>query len=395
MYPDERRILLTPGPVVFSIDNLRYMLSTVYEHTSIDFAEIYGRAIKKFRSIIGANGNFPVFMFSGSGTLAMEASLINILKPGSRILVVSHGFFGDRWAEIARVNGYDVKVLYSDVGDIVDLGFIAEELSKGGYDALLVTHVETSTGVRADVRSLASIASKYNTLIFVDGVSSVAAEPLDCSRWGVDVLVTTSQKALETPPGVSIVALCTSRAVKALEANNGNVRSFYMRLSDWRKVMEAYEDGRIAYHATPPTHLIVALERALTRILEEGLEARFKRHYILAKALREGIRALGLEVVAKREEIASNTVTAVYTPQGVDPIELRRRLARGNIIIALPLHPALRGKSFRIGHMGSVNHNDIVAVVALLERTLASMGVKIELGSGLRAVQQILLTENL
>jgi len=158
MYPDERRILMTPGPVVFSIDVLRVMASTVYEHTSPDFAALHGSVIRGFRVVVGARSNSPVFVIPGSGTLAMEVALLNTVDPRSRVLVVSHGFFGDRWGEIARANGYDVTVISSEPGDVVPLDSIVEELSRGGYGAMLVSHVETSTGVRADLMKLTPIA---------------------------------------------------------------------------------------------------------------------------------------------------------------------------------------------------------------------------------------------
>jgi Serine-pyruvate aminotransferase/archaeal aspartate aminotransferase len=393
LYPDERRILMTPGPVVFSVDVLRVMASTIYEHTSPDFAVIHGDAIRRFRAVVGAREGSPVFIIPGSGTLAMEVSLLNTVNPGSRVLVVSHGFFGDRWGEIARANGYDVTVLSSEPGGVVGFDSIVEELSRGGYGAVLVSHVETSTGVRSDLERLASIARKFDVLLLADGVSSVAAEPLNCSGWGVDVVVTASQKALEVPPGLGLIALCSERAVEAFNEVSGSVRGYYSRLSSWAKVMEAYERGEVAYYATPATHLVVALAKSLEKILAEGLERRFRRHAILAKALRRGLRAMGLEIVAKREEIAANTVTAVYTPENVSPVEIRKAMIAGNITVAMPIHPALRGRSIRIGHMGAVNHNDIVATIALLERTLKRMGANVKLGAGLQAVQEALYEE--
>jgi len=384
---------MTPGPVVFSIDVMRVMASTIYEHTSPDFAVIHGDVIRGFRVVVGAREGSPVFILPGSGTLAMEVSLLNVVNPRSKVLVVSHGFFGDRWGEIARANGYDVTVLSSEPGDVVSLDSIVEELSRGGYGAILLSHVETSTGVRSDLIKLASIARKFNVLLVVDGISSVAAEPLYCSDWGVDVVVTASQKALEVPPGLALIALCTDRAIEAFKENSGNVRGYYAKLSSWAKVMDAYERGEIAYYATPATHLIVALAKSLEKIIAEGLEKRFRRHAILAKALRAGLKAMGLDIVARREEIAANTVTAVYTPENINPVELRKLMRAGNIVIAMPLHPALKGRSIRIGHMGAVNHNDIIATIALLERTLKRMGANIKLGTGLQVAQEVLYEE--
>jgi len=395
VYPDERRILMTPGPVVFSVDTLRFMASTVYEHTSPDFALMHGDAIRRFRIVIGAPSGAPVFILPGSGTLAMEVALVNVVKPGSRVLVLSHGFFGDRWAEIAKAHGYSVTTLSPEPGEVVGLEAVVEELSKGGYEALLVTHVETSTGVRADIEKLAGIARRFDVTLLVDGVSSVAAEPINCGSWGVDVIVTASQKALETPPGLALIALCTERAVEAYERYSASVKSYYAKLNLWAKVMEAYERGEVAYFATPSTHLVVALAKSLEKILAEGLERRFRRHALLAKAIRAGLRGMGLEVVARREEIAASTVTAALLPEGVNPLDVRKAMMNGNIVIALPIHPALRGRSIRIGHMGSVNHNDVIATIALLERVLKRLGAPIELGRGLEEAQRVLYEEGL
>lgn len=173
----------------------------------------------------------------------------------------------------------------------------------------------------------------------------------------------------------------------------GSVKGYYMRLSSWANVMRAYERGEVAYYATPATHLIVALAKATEEILAEGLDRRFTRHRVLAKALRAGLRAMGLRVVAKNDEVAANTITAVYLPEGVNPAEVRKAMMAGNIVIAMPLHPALKGRSVRIGHMGAVNHNDVIATIALLERTLKRLGAPVKLGSGLEEAQRVLYEE--
>ena len=308
-------------------------------------------------------------------------------------MVVSYGFFGDRWVTVSELVGHSPARLSSPPGERVPLHEVEEELSKG-YDAMVITHVETSTGVRANVEELGKLARKHDTLFVVDGVSSIAAELMNCSDWGVDVVITASQKALEVPPGIGVLALCSEKAFSAMQENERHVRSFYMRLTEWFKVMKAYEEGRIAYHATPATHLVLALERSLEKILREGMENRHRRHAVLARAVREGVRGMGLAVVA-HEEVAASTITAVYLPAGIDPGELRGAVRARNVVLAMPIHPALRGRSIRIGHMGAVNQNDVVAALAALERALRVMGAKVELGSGLRAAQEVLLGEGL
>jgi len=337
----------------------------------------------------------PLFLLPGSGSLAMEAAILNTVPRGSRVLVASNGYFGDRWAHIAGALGYQVDVISADLGARVEAGEIESAVYKNQYGAVLVTHVETSTGVRMDLEGVARAVRGSDAILIVDSISGAGGEDLRCSQWGIDVLVTASQKALEAPPGVGVIGLCSGRAVEALERVSGRVGSFYMDLAEWRRVMEGYEGGSIYYYATPPTHLIAALASSTAKILREGVEARVKRHSILARALRAGLRAVGMEIVAARDDIASNTVTAAYTPKGVDPVELRARMVRGNIVVANAIHPLLKGRSIRIGHMGAVNHNDIVSAIALLERCLKSMGAGVELGAGVRAAQEILYAEGL
>jgi len=393
VYPDERRILMTPGPVVFSYDVLKSMLSTAYEHTSPDFADLFSSALKGLRRILGIPDGLPLILFPGSGTLAMEAAILNTVPRGSRVLVASNGYFGDRWALIARSLGYRVDVVSADVGARVEAEEVASAASRNSYGAVLVTHVETSTGVRMDLEGVGRALRGSGSILIVDSVSGAGAEDLRCSQWGVDVIVTASQKALEAPPGVGIIGVCSEKALEAMERASRDVGSFYMNLAEWRRVMEGYEEGSIYYYATPPTHLVAALASSTSKILAEGLEARVRRHSILARALRAGLRAIGMGVVASREEIASNTITASYTPKGVDPAELRKRVMRGNIVIANAIHPLLKGRSIRIGHMGSVNHNDIISTIAVLERSLKSLGAEVRLGAGLEAAQEILYRE--
>ena len=390
-FPDERRILMTPGPVVFSPDHLKYMLTTSLEHTSPDFAEIYSETLSNLRKILYCeNSNCLPYIIPGTGTLAMEFALTNSIDRGAEILIVSHGYFGDRWIQIAKHHGYKAHILRSgEVGEPVDIEKIAEILDSGSYEAVLVSHVETSVGLRIDLERLAALLRSRDEILIVDGVSSVGAEELYMDRWGIDVVVSASQKALETPPGLAIVVFGTDKVSDRVKRNRYR-GGYYIDIDNWSDVMESYIDRQVKYFSTPATHLIAALKYSLDSILSEGMENRFERHRIVAEAIRSGVRGMGLSTVVKNDQYASNTLTAVYLPNGIDPRELRAEMMRRNIVIANPIHPELKDKSIRIGHMGSVNFNDAVSTIASLERSLRKLGADIEIGSGIVEVQRIL-----
>ena len=256
---------------------------------------------------------------------------------------------------------------------------------------MTITHVDTSTAVITDVRSLAALGRRHGALVVVDGVCSVAGEELRQEEWGVDLTLTASQKALGVPPGLALV-VAGPRALDAFYRRKVDVGSYYSDWTQWLPIMEAYEARRPGYFGTPPVNLIWALNVSLGQILDEGLEARFARHRRLSGALKAAVEGLGMRQVPVRPEVAANTLTAPYYPEGVDASVLAH-IGREGAILAGGLHAAIRARYFRIGHMGAVTASDIVATVGAVERGLWAAGYRFQAGAGVEAAQAHLLAD--
>jgi alanine-glyoxylate transaminase/serine-glyoxylate transaminase/serine-pyruvate transaminase len=249
--------------------------------------------------------------------------------------------------------------------------------------------VDTSTAVASDVKGLATLGRNHGVLVVVDGVCAVAGEEMRQEEWGIDLALTASQKAIGVPPGLALV-VAGSRAMEAYRQRREPVHNYYADWTQWLPIMEAYESRRPGYFGTPPVNLIWALNESLGEILEEGMGARFERHQRLSDALKAGISALGLSQVPVDEGLLANTITAPYYPEGVDASVLAHIKAAG-VILAGGLHPDIKTKYFRIGHMGSVTDSDIQATLGAVEQGLNRAGYKFEPGVGLSAAQVHLL----
>jgi aspartate aminotransferase-like enzyme len=303
----------------------------------------------------------------------MESAVANLCAPDDRVLVVSAGYFGERWGQIAATYGCRVETLAYEWGETPaadDLGAKLEELG-GNVKAVLLTQSETSTGVVADVQALAAAASDSGALVVVDAVSSLGAVPLETDAWGIDVAASGSQKALMTPPGLALAAV-SERALEA--ASERPARSYYF---DWQRTLKAQAKFDSAF--TPAVSLILGLDVALGLLLDGGLEAAFDRHVRLGRACREGIKALGLELFSPDED-RSAVVTAARMPSGLDSGELVLALRdRFGITIANG-QGVLKGKIFRIGHIGWFDVFDVTTALAAVELALADLGVDVERG---------------
>jgi alanine-glyoxylate transaminase/serine-glyoxylate transaminase/serine-pyruvate transaminase len=386
----ERRILAIPGPTIFDPYVLRGMGIANVGHLSREFTKVFGMVLKNLRRLVYAGEESQTFVLAGSGTLAMEASVVNLIEKGDSILVVSNGFFGWSMRDILMKYEVDVDVLSIDKpGDVVDNKLIIDMLREKSYKLVTVTHVDTSTGVRHNIRELAEYVRDTDTLLVVDGVCSVAGEEIRFDEWGIDVLFTGSQKAIGVPVGLGIIWY-SRRALERLEVTGSKTAPYYMDLGKWRRVMCSYEEGNPIYYATPPVNLIYALSKSLEIIFEEGLENRFRRHLYLASAIREGLRSIGLTVMAK-DEYAASTITSVYLPDGISLDNFKNEMARRNVIVAGGIYPGIRDKYFRIGHMGIMDYNDGAAILASIERSLLSLGYELSLGSSLTKYQEYLM----
>ncbi len=385
----ERKLLMIPGPIEFTPEVLQAMGQPTTSHLAANFIEAFGEALGRLREVFLSPSGQP-FIVAGSGTLAMDMAAANLIEPGDRALVVHTGYFSERFAAILERYGAVVERVHAPtIGDTPAMEEVAAILERGAYKVMTITQVDTSTGVLADVRTLASLGRRYGALVVVDGVCSIAGEELCQDEWGVDVALTASQKAIGVPPGLALL-VAGPRALEAFRRRRVPVANYYADWTEWLPVMEAYQARRPRYFATPAVNLVWALNVSLGQILTEGMEARIARHRRIARAFRAALSALGLRLVPVSPEKAAHTMTAVYYPEGVDSV-LLEKVQQAGVILAGGLHPEIRTRYFRIGHMGAVNPADLLATVGAIEQGLASLGYRFEPGAGLAAAQAALL----
>jgi aspartate aminotransferase-like enzyme len=368
-----RRYLFTPGPTPVPPQVLAALAEPVIHHRGVDFRPVYERCLGRLREICRTDSD--VLLFSGSGTAAMESVGVNLCADGTRAVVVSAGNFGERWEQIAALQGAEVEAMRYEWGESPRAEDLAARLRElGGADVVFLTHSETSTGVVADVQALAAAAKDAGALVAVDAISSLGAVPLETDAWGLDAVASGSQKALMTPPGLALCAV----SQQALASRKPR-RSFYF---DWERTQKAQAKLDAAF--TPATSLIVALDVALGILLDEGLEAVFERHVRLGRACRAGAKAMGLELFSPDDD-RSAVVTAIRAPEGVESgavvSGLRERF--GMTIADGQAH--LKGKIFRIGHIGWFDVFDITTALAAVELVLADLGADIERGTAVTA----------
>jgi alanine-glyoxylate transaminase/serine-glyoxylate transaminase/serine-pyruvate transaminase len=386
----DRKLLMIPGPIEFTPEVLRAMGLPTTSHVAPNFIEVFGQALERLRQVFLCPGGQP-FVVAGSGTLAMDIAAANLVEPGDRALVVNTGYFGDRFAAILERYGAAVtQVRAPAVGDAPSLEEVEAALKEGGHKLMTITHVDTSTAVGADVRGLAALGREYGVLLVVDGVCAVAGEEMRQEEWGIDLALTASQKAIGVPPGLALV-VAGPRAMDAFRRRKTPVGNYYADWTLWLPIMEAYEARRPGYFGTPPVNLIWALNVSLGQILEEGMDARFARHRRLSEALKAAVTALGMKQVPVSADKVAATLTAPYYPDGVDRTVLGH-IKDAGVILAGGLHPAIKDRYFRVGHMGVVSASDILATVGAIEQGLARVGYDFEAGVGLAAAQAVLMT---
>jgi alanine-glyoxylate transaminase/serine-glyoxylate transaminase/serine-pyruvate transaminase len=383
----ERDLLMIPGPVNFDPSVLRAMSAPTAGHTTPEFVELFGNALARLKQAFLAPNGFP-FVLAGSGTLAMDTAISNLVEPGDRALVFSTGYFSERMVAICERYGAEVTTLRPEVGDVCSLERLESGLTRSQPKIVAVTHVDTSTGVAVDIRAVAARAKEYGALVVVDGVCSIGGMEMQQEAWGVDVALTASQKALGVPPGLALLVV-SPRALDTFRARKKPVGSYYSDWANWLPIMEAYLANRPSYFGTPAVNLIYALEESLKQILAEGLPARWARHAKMSAAFKVGAGALGLKQVPTKSEHAAPTMSALYYPAGVDAKVIGKIRARG-VVVAGGLHPAIRDKYFRVGHMGAVNHADIVTTLSAIEGALAELGHTFEIGAGVAAAEKVL-----
>ena len=387
----DKKLLMIPGPIEFTPEVLQAMGMPTTSHVDPDFIEAFGQALARLREVFLSPNGQP-FVIAGSGTLAMDIAAANLIEPGDKALVVNTGYFGDRFGMILERYGAVVTHVRAPVvGDAPTLEDVESTLQEGNFKLMTITHVDTSTAVCTDVKSLAALGRKYGILVVVDGVCAVAGEEMRQEEWGIDLAFTASQKAVGVPPGLAL-ALAGPRALEAFQGRKAPVSNYYADWAQWLPIMQAYEARQPSYFGTPPVNLIWALNISLGQILGEGMEARFARHRRLSRAFRAAVGALGLSQVPVDGEKTAVTLTAPYFPQGVDRSMLAH-VRKAGVVLAGGLHPEIKAKYFRVGHMGAVSESDIFATVGAIEYGLAQAGYKFEPGAGLAAAQAVLLEE--
>jgi aspartate aminotransferase-like enzyme len=366
----EKRYLLTPGPTPVPPEVLAELAKPIIHHRERDYREIYEQSLARLAEIYRTEND--VLMFTNSGTGGLESAVANLTSPGDRQLVLSAGNFGERWASIAKAFGADLVHARLEWGETPEPDDLSNALADAGdVRVVYLTHSETSTGVVCDVQGLAAVAKEAGAIVVVDAVSSLGAVPLDTDAWGLDVVVSGSQKALMCPPGLSFASV-SAAAFEAAQA--ASAQRFVL---DWERTRKA--QAKLDAPFTPAISLVRALNVAMGLLLEEGLEAAFDRHVRLGRACREGAKAMGLELFSPDEE-RSAVVTAIRSPEGVDATDIVKGLRdRFGITIANG-QGELKGKIFRIGHIGWFDVFDITTALAAVELVLADAGADVERG---------------
>ncbi|MFA5299135.1 MAG: alanine--glyoxylate aminotransferase family protein [Lutibacter sp.] len=383
-----RKLLMIPGPIEFEPKVLQALGTPTTSHVAPNFIESFGNCIELMRKVWQTSTGQP-FVVAGSGTLAMDMAASNLIEPNDHVLVISTGYFGERFAEIAKRYGANVTVLTSEVGNVVALEEIEKALSIKKYKLVTITHVDTSTGVLVNPKPIAELCKKYDTLSILDGVCSVAGEEIKQEEWGIDVVLTASQKAVGVPPGLALLVV-SQKAMTVFKNRKTPISNYYADFTNWLPIMQAYENRQASYFGTPPVNLIAALEVSLQQIIAEGMEQRFLRHLKIASAFREAILALGLKLLPIDKNLLANTLTAVYFPENITGSEFLANTGKNDVILAGGLLPSHKTQYFRVGHMGSVNNNDIISTIAAIESSLFACNYPFEMGIGLKTAMKIL-----
>ncbi len=347
-------------------------------HRGPEFAVTLRRIVARMQPYFGTTGDVAILTCVGTGGL--EATVVNTISPGDRVLAVTIGLFGDRVAQIASVYGADVTRLASEWGRVADPDDLRAHLEANpGYRAVFLTHNETSTGAINPIAEQAAVirAVAPDALIIVDGVSGVGAVPFEMDRWGIDVVVTASQKAWMAAPGLAMIAV-SERAWLAMD--EVTTPRFYF---DLRPHRESQVHGMTAW--TPALAVVYQVDAGLELMAAEGAEAIFARHEVCAAATRAGLRALGFDLFADPAHF-SPTVTAARVPDGLDWPSFRAAMEAGGVVLADGLGP-LAGKVFRIGHLGSVTLGEILDAISVIEEVAIQFGLPVQAGAGVAAAQ--------
>jgi aspartate aminotransferase-like enzyme len=370
--------LMAPGPTPVPSEVLLAMAQPIIHHRTPEYEALFVEVRAGLKRLVQTSQE--VIPLACSGTGAMEAAVANTLSAGDTVAVVTAGKFGERWLELCRAYGIDVVELKAPYGETVPAERLAQTLTaRPGIKAVLAQHSETSTGVLHDVRAYAAVTRNTDAILIVDAVSSLGIANLEMDAWGIDVVVSGSQKGLMLPPGLGFCAL--SERAWAKNATS-RLPKYYFDLAAERKTVVKNEA-----HFTPAVSIVIGLRTVIQMLEREGLANVFKRHDRLARATRAGVEALGLGLFCKATP--SPAVTAVTAPTGVDSEQIVKGYSQAHDITIAGGQGEMKGKVFRLGHMGYAAEFDVICSLAALEQVLADLGQPVDFGAGVRGAQKI------
>ena len=385
LYDEENTLLMIPGPVPLHPRVLRQLSRPLYGHRTKEFRDLLEQVTELLKPLFGTQGH--VFILAGSGTAGMDAAIRSFIKPGDKVISLVAGKFSERFAEIAKTAGANVIRVDIEWGKAIKPELVEKTLGKHeDAVALTFTHNETSTGVLQPAAEIAKIAKEYNVLVIVDGITSVGGDYVKMDEWKLDIVVAGSQKCIGVPPGLAFVGV-RSEILEFLEERK-YTQGYYTDLKYYWEVWARNKDLPF----TGSISLIYALRESLMLIHAEGIENRIRRHRVMAKATREGYKAMGLELFAE-EGYESNTLTAIKYPLGIDDKEFRTRMRKHGILVAGG-QAHLKGKIFRVAHMNMIGEREILTTLAISELVLREMNYKVK-ESGVEAAIEIFLKEKI
>jgi aspartate aminotransferase-like enzyme len=371
--------LLAPGPTPVPPEVLLAMAQPMIHHRTPQFSQIFAEAAANLKYVFQTQQDVLILASSGSG--AMEASVTNLMKKGEKAIVVNGGKFGERWGKICQAYGIEVVEIKVEWGKAVEPAAVEKALKENqNVGAVFMQASETSTTVKHPVEAIAKLTKDTNTLLVVDGITGVGVFDLPMDKWGIDVLLSGSQKAFMLPPGLAFIALSEKAWKKQKE---GDLPKFYFNLATERKNL-----AKNTTAWTPAVTLIIGLNEVLKIYKKEGLENSFKRQALLGQAVRDAFKAHGFKMVAP--DAPSDAATGVYVPEGVDGGGLVKYLRDTMGVTLAGGQDHLKGKIFRVAHLGYFEPFDILTAVAAIEMALVRFGAKIELGKGVAAAQKVL-----
>jgi len=377
----KKNYLLTPGPTPLPPEVCEALSRPIIHHRTPQFQAILKEATEGLKYIFQTKND--VFIFASSGTGAMEAAVVNLCSAGDTVITVEAGKFGERWTEICQAYGINTEVIKVEWGKAVEPEEIAKKLKANSkIKVVFTTLCETSTGVVNDIKVIGEIVKDFPSVLVVDAISGLSAIDLKTDEWNCDVVVSGSQKGLMLPPGLGFISVSQKAWDLIKQAKSPR---YYFDLIKAKKALD-----KVDTPFTPAISLIVALNESIRMIKEEGLENIFKRHHLMAEATRKAIKAMGLELFTDIN-CTSDVVTAVKVPSGIDGEKLVKTMRDVYGVTIAGGQSELKGKIFRIAHMGYIDEFDIILCISCLEKVLHQMGYKFNLGAGVKAAEEIFL----